>query len=137
MTDPKIVAWLVGAGVSSSVLMWWFHTRLPIHFLEIARLIFFWTRKSDFWTVSQSIGGKTYRTDLEDMSSVDLERWFGEHFGRHVSELLSCPGCFSAHVSWWVAVSVQFATGFDLLFFVSCWLTWPVVSNLALACLKK
>lgn len=137
MTDPKILAWFVGAGVCSSILMWHFQTRLLSHILDLTRNLLFWWKGNEFWILDQEIGGKVYPVEIGEMTSDDLTEWVRGRFGGYTAELISCPGCFSAHVSWWVAVGIQLFTGLDLLYFLSCWLTWPIISNLFLAYLKR
>ena len=137
MTESKVLFWAVGAGATSSILMWWFRTRLPIHVLEVLKVSLFWTKSSSFWVRSQEIGGKTFEVPLNNFSSSDFEKWVEDKAGKHVAELFSCPGCLSAHVSFWVALTGQLLVGFDSLLFISCWLTWPVISNAFLVYLKK
>lgn len=132
----KLILWSVGAGITSSILMWWFRTRLQMHLIEALRFVCFW-KDDEYWSVRQEIGGRLFKVPLEDFSPADLENWFRDKLGNLVGELFSCPGCFSAHVSWWVAVALQLFNGLDIPLFLSCWLTWPVVANWFLSFLNK
>lgn len=132
----KLILWFVGAGATSSVLMWWFRTRLQVHLVEALRCLCFW-KTDDYWSVQQEIGGRLLKVPLEDFSSSDLESWFRDKLGDMTAELFSCPGCFSAHVSLWVSVAIQLFNEVDIPFFLSCLLTWPVVANCFLSFLNK
>ena len=128
----QIVIWAVGALSVVSVLMWWFNTGLPTHLFEVLRFLGWKRKKAGFWTHTMTLVGKERAIDLKDFSPRDFDEWASERIHPKIIELMNCPGCFSFHVSFWVAATAQCLTGFDPLFFISCVATWPIVGNMLL-----
>lgn len=128
--NELVMLWFAGCAVVASILMWWFNTFLLVHFLEIFRMLGFRKKNKNFWSVP--VDGEL-RNDLAHFTREDLETWLYTNWHPKLAELVSCPGCFSAHASFWVAVAMQVGLQEVCLpFFVLCWLGWPSISNVLL-----
>lgn len=139
--NEHIVTWIVGCLIVSSILMWWFNTNLKLHLLTL--LAAFYRRKNkEFWSVPMSVDsdGEDFfiPIDVADFTEPEFEEWTAKHTHPLLAELLSCPGCLSAHVSFWVAVCAQLVLwSFNPVLFVCCWLGWPAVANILLNMTKR
>lgn len=120
--------YLAGSLMVSSIMMWWFNTNLPIHVIQILKLIGFNKNKPEFY---QS------ETPVEFWTKVDLDEWKMKHMPPWLDELLSCPGCLSMHISFWTSVFVTVLSKNNALFFFLAWGGWPYISNYLLAKLQK
>lgn len=128
-----IVSWFAGLAIVASVLMWWFNTALLVHILEIFRAVGIKRKNAEFWSVPL-YGSSSLRNDLAYFTKNDVDAWMQTHFHPKMAELLSCPGCLSAHVSFWTAAALQpFLSEYSIPFFVVCWLGWPGLANVLLA----
>lgn len=122
-----------GAYITSSWMMWWFNTSLQIHVLEIIRW-FGWKKKDDqFWSAEV----------VEGFPPIDLSKWTRKEFEEwmhnknpYIAELLSCPGCFSFHVAFWVSIVmnvfclIKYDLNFErVLVFLTGWYAWPSFAN--------
>lgn len=125
--NELIIMWLLGCAIVGSILMWWFNTSLPVHILEILRMLGYRRKNTEFWSVPVVEG---VRNDLADFTKQDLQAWMQDHLPAKLAELLSCPGCFSAHASFWVAAGMQlFLPAYSIPFFLACWFGWPCISS--------
>jgi hypothetical protein len=128
--NDMVVIWLAGLTITYSILMWWFSTALPVHLLELLRFMGIKRKNADFWSVPLPGG---LRNDLAYFTRKDVEEWMQSHLPSKIKELLSCPGCMSAHVSFWTAAALQlFLPQYSLPFFLACWLGWPGAATLVL-----
>jgi len=128
--NDMVVTWLAGLTITYSILMWWFSTALPVHLLELLRFIGMKRKDVNFWSVPMPGG---IRNDLAYFTRTDFMEWMQIHLPPKIKELLSCPGCLSAHVSFWAATALQlFLPQPSLPFFLACWLGWPGLVTLVL-----
>jgi hypothetical protein len=124
---PDIIVWFSGFTILLSALAWWFDTRLAVHFFEFLRLLGWKKRDSSFWSMPSPLG---IVIPFGDLTRADLDEWMHLRFHHLVAELLSCPGCLSAHISFWVSVCIQGLFGFNECLFLAGWLGWPGVALL-------
>lgn len=134
-----IVLFVVGALSASSVMMWWFDTSLRIHILEIIRWLGYKKHDTNYWCVKQDIGiDEPFKNDLADWTPSDFDIWISEHLPSKLAELISCPGCFSLHVSYCVAALAQLITWqFNPILFVCCVFAWPWLIRASLKLIKS
>lgn len=138
--ELDIVVLLVGGFIVSSCLMWWFNTSLPIHMLGVLRFLGWKTDDSQFW--STEIDPDLPRVDLSRWTRVDFDEWVNDR--SHVlGELLTCPGCLSFHIAFWVSFvmssSLVLIDGYHpirLCGFIAGWLAWPSIGNYVLKLIK-
>jgi hypothetical protein len=107
--------YLLGMLTTSTVMFLWFSTDLKLHVFQILAKVGLFNMPDDVFST-------------DDLDTVLLIR--------HplTGELLSCPGCFSVHVSFWVAICMSLLAGIfrvdSIPFLVACTTTWPVLANL-------
>lgn len=131
---------IVGAFIVGSWLMWWFNTNLPIHVLQIIRALGYRKNDKEFWSKNESIEGidDTFTLDLNDFASEDFNGWMEARSPGWLAELLSCPGCLSMHLSFWIAIIAQLVTWqFNPILFLACWWAWPSMGNLILRNIQR
>jgi hypothetical protein len=128
--NDLFLQWAVGCLVAASIMMWWFNTSIGVHILEIIRWVGVKKKNAYFWSVP--VDGDL-RNDLADFTKADFDDWLFDKLHSKLAELLTCPGCFSAHVSFWVALASQVITQTcSLELFLASWLGWPVLVNILL-----
>ncbi len=128
--NDLFVYWIVGCLAAASIMMWWFNTAIGVHILEVVRWLGVKKKNLKFWSVP--VDGDL-RNDLSDFTKSDFEDWLFDKLNPKLAELLTCPGCLSAHVSFWVALLTQFFTQtYSLGLFVASCLCWPIVVNILL-----
>ena len=74
----------------------WFHTNAPAHLFGGLHCLTLWRSKPGFWSAEL----------LETQFKSDWFVWINSHPHIHpkVAELLTCPICFSWHISFWVVL---------------------------------
>lgn len=116
-----VLIWIIGFLCSSSILMWWFRTGLPIHVFQFIKKLGYKKKDDEFWASDTPIDLWT-RADFEEFAAFKLGL---------LGELLLCPGCLSAHIS--LAVGAVTAWAFQCWWLLPVfWLSWPYPLNLAL-----
>lgn len=126
-----IETYLVGSLCVCSMMLWWFTTNLPIHVVQIIKLLGYRKDDKSFWESD---------TPIELWTQMDLQDWKIRNLPSWLDELSSCPGCLSMHLSLWTSVLFNLVNVYNcrsFSFFLLAWLGWPYISNLALYTLKK
>ncbi len=127
----EALVYLYGSFMVSSIMMWWFHTNLPIHLVQIIKKLGYKKQDEMFWSSP---------TPISLWTKVDLDTWKMNNLPAWLDELLACPGCLSMHISFWCAcfiTSISKNVDNPLLFFFLAWGGWPFLSNIFLLVLKK
>lgn len=128
--NDLILYWVVGCFAAASIMMWWFNTALGVHLLELVRWLGFKKKNAHFWSVPVD---NDLRNDLSDFTKSDFDDWLFDKLNPKLAELLTCPGCLSAHVSFWVAALIQvLLPTYSLELFLASCLSWPVLVNILL-----
>ena len=123
-----IQTYICGSLVVGSIMMWWFNTNLPIHVVQILKLVGFNKNKPEFY---QS------ETPIEYWTKVDFDNWKQVNIPAWLDELTACPGCLSMHISFWTALFFTLLAKENILFFFLAWGGWPYIGNYLLAKLKS
>jgi hypothetical protein len=118
LTGTDILYLLAGGPAVATVMMWWFKTELPVHVFGILRTLG-WRRRPDFWP--------------QDFPAVPITRseweiWINTACPT-LGELLTCPGCFSFHASYLMAVLLWGCLHPAWPMVVVGVLTWPYLAN--------
>jgi len=136
-----IIILVAGAYVVASWMMWWFTTSLPIHVLEVLRYFGWRSKDTEFW--GAEVMPNFPKIDLAKWTRPEFDDWMHK-LNPYIGELLSCPGCFSFHVAFWVSALVNTMMGFidgftlwRLLMFYLCWKAWPFAANSLLKKIKS
>lgn len=107
----------VGALIAAGLHRSWFNTQLPVHVFKGLRY-FGWGAHKDW----------PNPIDLRHWLRHECETWFILNTPHLVGELLTCPVCFSYHLSFWVALAMFTVGCPPWIMFV--WPAWPEIINL-------
>lgn len=102
----------------------WFRTGLPAHVFELIKVVDdrFKFCREDFWPEDVVWGSNTWTPDeWEVWATIQMP---------YLGELLTCPICFSWHLSFWVSFFVALVTG-NWWIIPAAIATFPVTLNLA------
>jgi hypothetical protein len=138
LTDVLIL--VAGAYITSSWMMWWFNTSLQIHILEVLRWMGWRKNDTQYWSAEVVPGFP--KVDLNKWTRKEFEDWVHSK-NTYLAELVTCPGCFSFHVAFWVSLVLNLLCLFkyDLSFervlvFILGWFAWPSFANKYLKSIK-
>lgn len=136
-----ISAYICGAFIVTSILMWWFNTNLPVHIFEIIRYIGFRKKDDDYWSIQIPLetSNFTITQNLKTFTFDDLITWISQKTHPKLGELASCPGCLSFHISFWSSILVSccliflhMPISYTLFFALVSIFGWPSIGNILL-----
>jgi len=119
MTE-KLILYLFGALICSNIIIIWQNTSIAVKICKMINLISF------------NFIFKNIKNHVD--TREDLEKYLIINFGSF-GELITCPLCFSTHISWLTYLILSFLSSeiiiFDKVFFLNlfiCTFTWPMIS---------
>lgn len=115
--SERICIFLLGFLITAGLHRAWFTSGLPVHVFKILRRCGWGKAKP--WPE-----GVEYAEWLID----DFRTWCAINLHPLVAELLSCPVCFSYHLSFWIAAAMLVCGGPTWL--LLAWPAWPELINL-------
>lgn len=119
-----IIIYIIGCLGTSSLLLAWFHSGLPLHIFDFLKYIGLLKK------------AKEYPEFWENLIT-DWQLAITMLYPNLLSELITCPICLSFHISFWIGV-VTLAFGLDLPFYypIITAVSWPILSNLLIKLYK-
>lgn len=120
--------YIIGLLAVSSFLMAWFDTDIMVHLLHLLRKLGW--RKSDpeWW----------HPIPEHETTKDDLDMYLAG-YGKYplLDKLLSCPVCFSFHLSFWVSLVMYLLHIVPVEVALAQTLSYPVLSNAILRLMHK
>lgn len=123
--------WAIGPFAVASILMVFFTTKFTQHLFEIARKLGYRRKHATYYTYTDK--ALDYKEEVGKLTKDDMYKWLheGEFGADHpkLAELLTCPGCFSMQLGFWLGLIVALVTG-QLWYWPVGFLTWPAAGRI-------
>jgi hypothetical protein len=126
-------AWLAALLAACTFEMWWFTTSLPVHLTKMLRSLGWRKNDASFWPEA---------LDYKYWMRFQWEEWMvaSRSIPEVVRDGLSCPGCFSFHMSYMSGFLASWLVSFDtvgrIVFILLASMTLPYLVVMSLEKLR-
>ena len=118
--NHTIFLYFIGALIASSFVRAWFETNMPVHLFQFLKYVGWKKKVEGFWPDEKTL--KYWDRD-------GYMQWQAISLNSLLVDLLSCPICFSFHVSFWTSLLLilLFSISNPLQFIFICTFGWPTL----------